>query len=275
MRRMWRRSWRSMKRLFLQVGNSTIELFWEMCLYCSFNRKLSASAADAARNPKKIKWSTVAYYMDTCGSDAVPIVGLLGFLIGVILAFQAIMQLGRYGVESYVVNLVGTVIVTELAPLVTAVVLAGRTGSAFAAELGSMKASEELDAMVTMGFDTGRFLLFPKLLALLLVMPGLTLISDACGIVGGLVIVTAKLDVTTAEYVSKTFEVVKTVDMMQGLVKSFMFALIIVSVGCMKGFNAERDAQGVGKSATSAVVTSIFLIVVFDALITSIFGIST
>jgi phospholipid/cholesterol/gamma-HCH transport system permease protein len=224
------------------------------------------------RHPSQIKWRTAFYYMDSCGADAMPIIGLLGLLIGVILAFQAIVQLSRFGVDSFVVNLVGTIISTELAPLVTAVVLAGRTGSSFASELGLMKSREELDAMTTLGFDVGRFELIPKVLALIFVMPGLTIISDVCGIVGGMIIVCSMLDTSIAEYLGKTFEVIQPIDLAQGLVKSVVFAGIVASVGCWKGLSAERDAQGVGKATTSSVVTSIFLIVVTDAAMTAIFS---
>lgn len=266
---------RSLKQLCIEVADSAIALRDDLCLFCTFSRQLGKATLDAIRHPRKIRRYDVYYYMDNCGSDAMPIIALLGFLIGVILAFQAIVQLRRFGVESYVVNLVGTVIVTELAPLVTAVVLAGRTGSSFAAELGTMKADEEIDAMVTMGFDPGRFLLFPKMLALLLIMPGLTIISDVCGIAGGMVIVCSMLQVSTGEYLTKTFEIIQPIDLAQGLVKSFVFAVIVAGIGCIKGLNAERNAQGVGRSATSAVVTSIFLIVVTDAILTSCFGIAS
>lgn len=237
-----------------------------------FSVEIFCTICQALRSPRRIRWRSLFYYMDACGSDAMPITALLGMLIGVILAFQAIVQLGRYGVESFVVDLVGTVLVTELAPLVTAVVLAGRSGSAFAAELGTMKADEELDALTTFGFDPGRFLLFPKIAALLTVTPLLTVIADFCGVAGGLIVVCSRLDVTVLEYYYRTVEVVRVVDLGQGLIKSLFFGFIVAATGCLKGLNADRDAQGVGKAATSAVVTSIFLIVVTDALLTGLFS---
>ncbi|MDD3886152.1 MAG: ABC transporter permease [Victivallaceae bacterium] len=262
----------SLSLLCIQVADNAARIASECCAYCTFSRKMGGAVLDALRHPRRISWRSVAYYMDSCGSDAMPIISLLGFLIGVILAFQAIVQLGRFGVEGYVVNLVGTVISTELAPLVTAIVLAGRTGSNFAAELGSMKGSEEIDALVTMGFDVRRFLLTPKLLAMIVITPGLTIICDVCGIFGGMAIVCNMVNTSAAEYMGRTFEVIQPVDLAQGIVKSFVFAAIVATVGCMKGLNAERDAQGVGRSATSAVVTSIFLIVVTDAIMTALFS---
>lgn len=263
---------RSFRQLCLQTADASIRVSRELCSYCTFSRRVLRAAAAAVVRPRRIRWKSVAAYMDSCGSDAMPIIALLGLLIGVILAFQAIVQLDRFGGRDFVANLLGPVIVTELAPLVTAVVLAGRTGSSFAAELGSMKADEELDALFTCGFDFNDFLLLPKLFALLLVMPGLTIIADCCGIVGGMLIVCNMIGVSVAEYMGKTFEAIQPIDLAQGIVKSFLFALIVSTVGCMKGLNAERDAQGVGRSATSAVVTSIFLIVVADAVMTALFS---
>lgn len=262
-----------LKQLCFQVGSAACAICAEMVRLAGFVGELALATLDAVRHPRKVKWRTTFYYMDACGSDAVPIISLLGLLVGVILAFQAIVQLGRYGVESYVINLVGTVIVSELGPLITAIVLAGRSGSAFAAEIGVMKAGEELDAMVTMGLPTSRHLIIPKVLALLVVNPGLTIIANICGIVGGMLVVCSKLDFTLTEYYFKVIEVVQPLDLFQGLFKSLFFAIIIASVGCMKGFDSSRDAQGVGRAATSAVVTAIFLIILTDAALTALFSV--
>jgi phospholipid/cholesterol/gamma-HCH transport system permease protein len=264
---------KQLSQLFLQVGNGICIVCREAKVMLAFTGELLQALTDAVRNPRKIKWQTTFYYMDKSGSDAVPIISLLGFLVGVILAFQAIVQLSRYGVESYVVNLVGTVIVTELSPLITAIVLAGRSGSAFAAEIGTMKATEEIDAMVTMGFDPPRYLVVPKVLAMLVIMPCLTIFSDICGILGGMVITCSKLDLSATEYYFKTLEVIQPVDLVQGLFKSLFFAVIIAAVGCMKGLDAGKDAQGVGKASTSAVISAIFMIIVADAIITAAFSI--
>ncbi|MHB9140149.1 MAG: MlaE family ABC transporter permease [Victivallaceae bacterium] len=264
---------KQLSQLFLQVGNGICIVCREAKVMLAFTGELLQALTDAVRNPRKIKWQTTFYYMDKSGSDAVPIISLLGFLVGVILAFQAIVQLSRYGVESYVVNLVGTVIVTELSPLITAIVLAGRSGSAFAAEIGTMKATEEIDAMVTMGFDPPRYLVIPKVLAMLVIMPCLTIFSDICGILGGMVITCSKLDLSATEYYFKTLEVIQPVDLVQGLFKSLFFAIIIAAVGCMKGLDAGKDAQGVGKASTSAVISAIFMIIVADAIITAAFSI--
>ncbi|QSH42038.1 ABC transporter permease [Lentisphaerota bacterium ZTH] len=260
-------------QLFQQVGDAACKICTEALNFIKFSGEMLGAFADAVRHPRKIHFKNTLYYMDICGSDAVPIVSLLGTLIGVILAFQAFVQLGRYGVQNYVVNLIGTVIVTELGPLMTAVVLAGRSGSAFAAEIGTMKASEEIDALVTFGMLPSRVLIVPKVLAMIVVLPCLTVLANIFGIIGGMLIVCSLLDLTVTEYYFKVVEVVKPLDLTQGLVKSFFFALIIAAIGCMKGFEADRDAQGVGRAATSSVVTAIFLIIIADAVLTSLFSI--
>lgn len=265
----------ALREICLQIADGTLNILTGVCQYCSFIRQVLHSLPQILFHPGKIRWNSVAANLNICGSDALPLTSLLGFLIGFILAFQAIIQLGRFGVESYVVNLVGTVVVTELAPLVTAVVLAGRTGSAFAAELGSMSADDEIDALVTMGIDVQIFLVLPKILALLVATPGLTVISSMCGIVGGMAVVCSMLDFSVAEYFTKSFEIIQVVDLSQGLIKSIVFGIVVATVGCMKGINAERNAQGVGKSTTSAVVVAIFMIVLIDAAITAVFGFGT
>ena len=135
-----------------------------------------------------------------------------------------------------------------------------------------MKTNEELDAMVTLGIDTGRFLILPKVLALLMALPGLTIIADICGIIGGMLVVCGQLNITVPEYVNSVLQVIKPIDLTQGLFKSFVFGFIVAAIGCHKGISSGRDAQGVGRSATSAVVTSIFLIVLADALLTAVFA---
>jgi phospholipid/cholesterol/gamma-HCH transport system permease protein len=261
-------------RQCLRLADIFLSFKEEISTYVNFLKKCLFVLGWAILNPTKVKWRQVAFYSDVSGSDATPIVSLLGFLIGVILAFQAIIQLGRFGVQNYVINLVGTVIVTELAPLVTAVVLAGRTGSAFAAELSAMKSEEELDALTTLGINQEKFLILPKLLAMLIVTPFLTIISDICGILGGMTIVTSMLNISITEYLNKTFEVIQFSDLSQGICKGFFFGAIVSTVGCMKGLNSRSNAQGIGQATTSAVVISIFLIVVTDAIITACFGLS-
>ena len=255
-----------------ETGAAVEHWYGELIKLLGFVGELTLALGDAVRRPHRIKWRSFAFYLDSCGSGAMPIIALLGTLIGVILAFQALEQLSRYGAAGYVSNLVGTVIITELGPLMTAVVLAGRSGSAFAAELGSMKVREEIDALTTMGLPTGRFLLVPKVLALLVALPGLNILACVCGVFGGMLVIIAQVNISAIEYYYKVTEVVRVADLAQGLLKSVIFGLIVAAVGCMKGLEAPRDAQGVGRAATSAIVMAIFLIIVVDAIITAIFS---
>lgn len=263
---------RAIDQLYLQIGTYVCRFCQEARVFLGFIGELALSAKKFIRHPLKLNWRTVLYYCDACGSDAVPIMSLLGTLVGVILALQGIVQLSRYGVEGYIVNLVAAVMVTELAPLMTAIVLAGRSGSAFASEIGTMQANEEVDAIITMGLDPIGYLIIPKILALVIIMPCLTIFADVCGIIGGMLISINKLDLSTTEYFNRTLEVVEPIDLFQGLFKSMFFGFIVGAIGCMKGYYAERDSSGIGRSATSAVVTGIFLVVLCDALFTTIFS---
>ncbi len=224
-------------------------------------------------HPRKVRWRETFYYMDSCGSDALPIVAVVGFLLGLVLALQGALQLTRFGAQDLVIDLVVLALVKELGPIMIAVVATGRAGSAFAAEIGTMKVTEEVDAMFTMGFSPVRFLVVPKLVALMVVLPILTIFGDISGIIGGVVITYFKLDISIPETFNRVFELITFSDYMQGFIKSVVFALLIAGVGCMRGFEASGDAQSVGRSTTSAVVSGIFLIAIANTIITVLFTI--
>jgi len=188
-----------------------------------------------------------------------------------ITAFQAAVQLTQFGADIYIANLVGLSIVRELGPLMTAIIAAGRSGAAFAAEIGTMKVSEEVDALTTMGFDRTRFLVTPKVLSLLCMLPCLTLIADLVGILGGLTVATAGLGLPVQVYVRQTRLALGIWDVFSGLIKSVAFAILIAGVGCLRGFQAHAGAESVGRVTTSAIVAGIFLIIVADAIFTVIF----
>ena len=165
----------------------------------------------------------------------------------------------------------GLSVVKELGPLMVAMISTGRAGSAFAAELGTMKVNQEIDAMTTMGFVTSRFLVIPKLIAMFCVMPVLTIFGNLCGVLGGLFVGMVQLNLPFISYLNQTIRAITYTDVMGSIIKALVFAVIIALVGCYRGLESSKDAQGVGKAATSAVVTSIFLIVIFDALLTILF----
>lgn len=226
---------------------------------------------DALRHPRRVRWREAWLYMERTGRDGVPIVVLISFLMGLITAFQAAVQLQQVGADIYVANLVGLSITRELGPLMTAIIAAGRSGAAFAAEIGTMKVSEEVDALTTMGLDRTRFLVTPKVVALLLMLPCLTLIADLVGILGGLTVAVFGLDLPARVYMRQLRRALVVWDVYSGLIKSVAFALLIAGVGCLRGFQARGGAESVGQITTSAIVAGIFLIIVADAVFTVIF----
>ncbi len=258
--------------IFEHVGRATLKLANDVLGMLAFFGNVCSAVREAARNPRKVRWRETLYYMDMCGSDALPITSLICFLIGMILGYQSAMQAHKYGADMYLPALVGCSITRELGPLMVAIVATGRAGSAFAAEIGTMKLSEEIDAMRTMGFVPERFLVIPKLIAMLLMMPLLTIVGDFVGILGGMLVANFQLGIPFETYYNQTVYWVLPRYFYEGLLKSSVFALIITCVGCMRGFETGEDAVAVGRSATSAVVTSIFMIIVADTLLSMIFN---
>jgi phospholipid/cholesterol/gamma-HCH transport system permease protein len=210
--------------------------------------------------------------MDMCGADALPIISVICFLMGLILGFQGALQLQKIGTDIFLADGVGLSIIKELGPLMVAMIATGRAGSAFAAEIGTMKVGEEISAMTTFGFVPSRFLFVPKLIAMVTVMPILTIFGDFIGITGGLAVGYFKLGIPVTPYINRTIYALQNIHLAESLAKSVVFAILITVVGCVKGFESDEDAQGVGRAATSAVVTSIFLIVVADTLLTVLFS---
>lgn len=204
------------------------------------------------------------------GADALPIVGLISFLLGLIMAFQAAYQLRQFGANIFVANLVGVSMVRELGPLMSAIVVAGRSGSAIAAELGTMVVGEEIDALRTMGINEIRFLVVPRVFAITFTQPSLTLFSNAVGIFGGFLIAVLYLDLSAAAYIQQTISALSLNDLITGLSKSIVFAWIIVLIGCHCGLRITGGAEGVGRATTTSVVASIFFIIVADSVFTTL-----
>ncbi|MFU8803246.1 MAG: MlaE family lipid ABC transporter permease subunit [Bradymonadaceae bacterium] len=203
------------------------------------------------------------------GVQGLPIVALLSFLLGLIMAFQAAYQLRQFGANIFVADLVGISMVREFGPIITAIILAGRTGSAIAAELGTMVVQEEIDALKTMGIDPNRYLLMPRLAALSIVQPALTLLANLVGILGGFLIGVYYLDLSASAYINQTISALTMGDLLHGLLKSLVFAWIIGIISCYCGFSISGGASGVGRATTRAVVASIFLIIVADSIFTT------
>lgn len=218
-----------------------------------------------------VRWKSTIHQMVLIGFNSIPIVATICFFVGLIMAMQAAYQLERFGASIYVADLVGVSMTRELGPLLTAIIIAGRSGSAIAAEIGTMKVNEEIDALKTMGFNPIRFLVVPRLLALIIVLPCLTLIADLVGILGGFFLALFNLKISFIRYFYQTSDALMMKDLVTGLIKTFFFATIIAQVGSYQGFIVEGGAEGVGKSTTASVVTSIFLIIIADLICTTIF----
>ncbi len=248
-----------------QIGASTVALFGEFKQVFGFFGQALVATVGVIAKPRTANWKDVTPTMERTGADAVPIVVLINFLVGFVMAFQGAVQLKQFGANIFVADLVGLSICRELGPLMTAIILCGRSGAAFAAEIGSMKVSEEIDALRTMGFGPMRFLVLPRTLALVLVLPLLTLLGDAVGVLGGLVVGILSLDLTVVGYLNETQKALSMWDIYSGMIKSVVFAMVIALISCQQGLATTGGAAGVGKRTTSSVVSILFALILVDA----------
>jgi phospholipid/cholesterol/gamma-HCH transport system permease protein len=255
------------------VGHASIDTWKRTREASTFVGESVIGIARLIRRPHKFRWHDCFDEMQQCGAMALPIVSLISFLVGLIMAYQAAVQLRQFGADIYVADLVGLSVVREMGPMMAAIILAGRTGAAFAATLGNMRANEEVDALETLGISPVQFLVLPRLVALGIMMPLLALYADGVGILGGMAVAAGVLDIPPAAYWIETQSIVDLSDVNSGLVKSVAFGILIGLAGCLRGLQAERSAAGVGRAATSAVVTSILLIIVSDAIFAVVFNI--
>ncbi len=216
-------------------------------------------------HPRALRVGDTIVVMEKTGANALPIVAMISFLLGLVIAFMSSLQLRQFGANIYVASLVAIGMVSELGPIMTAIVVSGRSGSAFAAEIGTMKISEEIDALTAMGFDPIIFLALPRIIASMIVVPILTLLSNIFAILGGLTVGVFLLDLTFTSYISQSLESLTLFEISWGLMKSLVFAVLISWIGCLRGFQAKGGSDAVGNAATSAVVSGVFLIVLSDS----------
>ena len=221
--------------------------------------------------PAPVNWRSIPSLMARAGADGVPIVLLLNFLVGFVMGFQSARQLKLYGANIYVADVVGISVTRELAPLMTAIIMSGRSGASFAAELGSMRVSEEIDALKTMGFAPGPYLILPRMAALAIVAPVLTLLGGVVGVAGGAAVAVSSLDVSARGYLAELRTALVPSDIWTGLVKSVAFGIAIAFIGCQQGFATRGAAEGVGRSTTTTVVSCLFAIVIIDTVFTVFF----
>lgn len=255
------------------LGNATLDLGRKIRAFAAFVGEVVIGMMRLAKHPRKFRWADCLEEMQLCGAMALPIVGLVAILVGVTLAYLGAIVLRQYGGDIYVADLIGLSMLREMGAVMTGVVLAGRTGAAFAATLGNMKANEEIDALETLGIPAVDFLVLPRLLALGVMMPLLFLYASALGIAGGVVVSLTVLSIPPTAFWVEMLTIVDVSDLLVGLIKSATFGVIIGLSGCLRGMEAERSAAGVGRAATSAVVTSILLLIVSNAMFAVIFDI--
>jgi len=252
--------------MFVRFGDATIREFFHLRYMASFLGSVVLSFLHILLHPKSLRVNDTITQMKKTGVDALPIVGLISFLLGLVMAFMSSIQLRQFGANIYVASLVALAMVSELGPIMTAIVVAGRSGSSFAAEIGTMQISEEIDALFTMGFNPTLFLAIPRIIASVIMVPILTLFADFFAITGGMFVGVTMLNLTPGSYLSQTLETLTLFEVLWGMTKSVIFALLIAWTGCLRGFQVRGGAASVGKAATSAVVSSIFLIILFDSI---------
>ena len=247
------------------LGSTSVMIAEDFAAMMAFLGDLVTAAIYLLRHPREVRWADVFFYVRRVGAEGLPIVGVISILIGLIIAFMSSLQLKQFGANVYVAQLVAVAIVRELGPIMTAILVAGRSASAFAAEIGTMRVNDEVDALVTMGFDPIRFLVVPKLIATVIVLPLLTIYADLFGILGGMIVGVAGLDLTAYTYLQASRRSVTVFFLNASLVKAAVFACIIAWIGCQRGFQVRGGVEEVGAATTSAVVTAILLIVVVDS----------
>ena len=254
------------------LGQGTATLLAQGCALLAFIGECTFALGGWLAHPTRIRWRPILYNIRSAGVDALPIVGLLSFLLGIVVAYQGAAQLRLYGANIFVVDLVALSMLREFAPLITAIIVAGRSGSAYAAQIGTMAVTEEIDAMRTIGIAPLDMLVLPKALALLITLPLLTLFADLFGVLGGMLMAHIQLDVGTAEFLDRFVKTVSVTDLLIGIGKAPVFAAIIVTVGCFQGFQTKGGADSVGRQTTRSVVHSIFMVIVADALFSVAFS---
>ena len=256
-----------------QIGRSALAAGEQALAFLGFVGASAVALAGSIARPARMRWRPILHNIRSAGFDALPIIGLLSFLLGIVIAYQAADQLRQYGANIFVADLVGLSMLREFAPLMTAIMVAGRSGSAYAAQIGTMSVTEEIDAMRTIGIAPIDLLVLPKILALVVVLPLLTFFSDVLGVFGGMIMARAQLGVGFEDFIDRFTKAVSVTAYLIGLGKAPVFAAIIVLVSCFQGFRTKGGAESVGRQTTKSVVQSVFLVIVADALFSILFSI--
>lgn len=249
-----------------KLGKYSLFIASETYSYVSFIGELFFASLKTIKHPRQWRWNTITSVVNKSGAEALPIIALLSFSIGVVISYLMGNELREYGADIFIVNLLGLSVLREFGPLVTAIIVGGRTGSAFTAQLGIMKINQEIDAIRTMGITPIQFLLLPRLIGLLIVVPLLTIWADIFGLIGGIMMAQYMLGISWIDFLNRFQEVIPLRSLIIGLAKAPVFALIVASVGCFEGIKVHGSAESVGERTTRSVVMAIFLIIIFDGI---------
>ena len=260
------------KESFLEnIGKKSVEVYHDIKDFITFIGQLFVTMFHTLMNPKNIRFKETVYHIHQSGFNALIIIGLTSFLVGMVIAYQGSVQLAKFGADIFIVDTVGISIVRELGPMITAIVIAGRSGSAYTAEIGAMKITEEISAMRTMGFDPYNFLVLPRIFALMIALPLLIFFADIMGILGGMVAAQMQLGISMSQFTDRLYEVLEVKHYILGMIKGPVFAFIIAAVGCFRGLQVSDNTESIGLHTTASVVNSIFLVIAFDALFSVIY----
>ena len=249
-----------------KLGESVTNFWHDILAFLSFVGENFIALLLTVRYPSSIRFAAIVKNIEEAGVRALPIITLTSFLIGVVIAYQGAVQLQKFGANIFIVDMIGISITRELAPLITAIVVAGRTGSSYTAQLGTMKITEEIDAMRIMGFEPHRFLVLPRIIALMISLPLMIFFADIIGIAGGMVVSNIHLNISYAEFINRLQNVLEIKHVWIGLVKGPFFAWLIAITGCFRGLQVSRNTESIGRYTTISVVNAIFLVIACDAL---------
>lgn len=251
---------------FNSIGKKTVTVVFDISAFLAFVGENFVNLLYSLQHPRSIRFAAIIKNIEEAGVRAIPIIALTSFLIGIVIAYQGAVQLEKFGANIFIVDMIGISITRELAPLITAIVVAGRTGSSYTAQLGVMKLTEEIDAMRTMGFEPHRFLVLPRILALMVSLPLLIFFADIIAIAAGMLISHLHLHLSYSEFIQRLQTALAVKHVWIGIIKGPFFAWLIATVGCFRGFQVSMSTESIGRYTTISVVNAIFLVIACDAL---------
>ena len=249
-----------------RLGKSTLQGYDVFMKFLEFAGHLIAAFFRYFTNPKNFRYKEIMYHIERSGVTALLIIALTSFLVGMVISYQSSVELAKFGADIFIVDLAGISITRELAPLITAIVVAGRSGSAYTAQIGAMKITEEISAMRTMGFDPYYFLILPRTIALMIALPLLIFFSDIVGIMGSMFSASLELNISFGQFIDRLQEVLAVKHFLIGIAKGPFFAMLIAMIGCFRGLQVTDDTESIGYQTTASVVNSIFFVIACDAL---------